>query len=150
SGNDLLQFWETDAATTVVLLYLESFGNPRKFARLARRLARRKPIVVVKSGRHAVRPGLAAPAVPVAGGSVRALFEGGGVVGVDSLAELFDTALLLVNQPLPEGERIAVVGNSTAIGLLAADTIRAQHLRLALDPVDTGSEASPEIFAAAV
>jgi acyl-CoA synthetase (NDP forming)/GNAT superfamily N-acetyltransferase len=150
SGNDLLQFWETDDATTVVLLYLESFGNPRKFARLARRLARRKPIVVVKSGRHAVRPGLAATSVPVDEASVRALFEQAGVIRVESLAELFDTALLLVNQPLPAGERIAVVGNSTAIGLLAADTVLAQDMRLALRPVDTGSEASPQAFAAAV
>jgi acyl-CoA synthetase (NDP forming)/GNAT superfamily N-acetyltransferase len=150
SGNDLLQYWETDAATKVVLLYLESFGNPRKFARLARRLARHKPIVVVKSGRHAVVPGLAASSVVVDDSSVRALFEQSGVIRVESLAELFDTALLLANQPLAEGERVAVVGNSTAIGLLAADTVLAQHLRLAADPVDTGSEATPEAFAAAV
>jgi len=150
SGNDLLQYWETDAATQVVLLYLESFGNPRKFARLARRLARHKPIVVVKSGRHAVVPGLAAWSVVVDDSSVRALFEQSGVIRVESLAELFDTALLLANQPLAQGERVAVVGNSTAIGLLAADTVLAQHLSLAADPVDTGSEASPEAFAAAV
>jgi acyl-CoA synthetase (NDP forming) len=150
SGNDLLQYWETDAATTVVLLYLESFGNPRKFARLARRLARHKPVVVVKSGRHAVVPGLAASSVPVDDASVRALFEQSGVIRVESLAELFDTALLLANQPLAKGERVAVVGNSTAIGLLAADTVLAQHLPLAADPVDTGAEASPEAFAAAV
>lgn len=150
SGNDLLQFWETDPATQVVLLYLESFGNPRKFARLARRLARHKPIVVVKSGRHAVRPGLAATSVPVDDASVRALFEQSGVIRVESLAELFDTALLLANQPLVAGDRIAVVGNSTAIGLLAADTILAQGLRLVPDPVDTGAQASPQRFAAAV
>jgi acyl-CoA synthetase (NDP forming)/GNAT superfamily N-acetyltransferase len=150
SGNDLLQYWETDAATKVVLLYLESFGNPRKFARLARRLARHKPIVVVRSGRHALRPGLAATSVPVDDASVRALFEQSGVIRVGTLADLFDTALLLANQPLPAGERIAVVGNSTAIGLLAADTVLAQDMRLAVDPVDTGSEASPEVFAAAV
>lgn len=150
SGNDLLQYWETDPATKVVLLYLESFGNPRKFARLARRLARHKPIIVVKPGPHAVRPGLAATSVPVDEASVRALFEQAGVIRVESLAQLFDTALLLANQPLPAGDRVAVVGNSTAIGLLAADTVLAQGLRLAGDPVDTGSSASPEVFAAAV
>ncbi|HEX3787912.1 MAG TPA: GNAT family N-acetyltransferase [Pseudonocardiaceae bacterium] len=150
SGNDLLQYWETDPATSVVLLYLESFGNPRKFARLARRLARHKPIVVVKSGRHAVRPGLAATSVPVDDESVQALFEQAGVIRVESLSQLFDTALLLANQPLPAGDRVAVVGNSTAIGLLAADTVLAQGLRLADEPVDTGSDASPERFAAAV
>jgi acyl-CoA synthetase (NDP forming)/GNAT superfamily N-acetyltransferase len=150
SGNDLLQYWETDGATQVVLLYLESFGNPRKFGRLARRLARHKPIVVVKSGRHAIRPGLAATSVPVDEASVRALFARSGVIRVDTLADLFDTALLLVNQPLPAGERIAVVGNSTAIGLLAAETVVGQDMRLACEPVDTGSEASPEAFAGAV
>ncbi|HEY1569832.1 MAG TPA: GNAT family N-acetyltransferase [Pseudonocardiaceae bacterium] len=150
SGNDLLQYWETDPATQVVLLYLESFGNPRKFARLARRLARHKPIVVVRSGRHAVHPGLAATSVPVDEASVRALFEQSGVIRVATLAELFDTALLLVNQPLPAGERIGVVGNSTAIGLLAADTVLEQDLRLAGDPVDTGPDTTPEQFAAAV
>ncbi|HEX3778182.1 MAG TPA: GNAT family N-acetyltransferase [Pseudonocardiaceae bacterium] len=150
SGNDLLQYWATDPATRVVLLYLESFGNPRKFARLARRLARHKPIVAVKSGRHGVRPSLAANSVDLEEASVQALFEQAGVIRVESLAQLFDTALLLANQPLPVGDRVAVVGNSTAIGLLAADTIAAEGLQLAFDPVDTGAQASPEQFAAAV
>jgi len=150
SGNDLLQYWATDPATKVVLLYLESFGNPRKFARLARRLARSKPIVAVKSGRHGVRPSLAANSVDLEEASVQALFEQAGVIRVESLAQLFDTALLLANQPLPPGNRVAVVGNSTAIGLLAADTIAAEGLQLAFDPVDTGAQATPEQFAAAV
>ncbi|MFE2754954.1 GNAT family N-acetyltransferase [Actinosynnema sp. NPDC059335] len=150
SGNDLLQYWETDPATDVVLLYLESFGNPRKFARLARRLGRTKPIVAVKSGRHAVTPALAATSVPVDESSVQALFEQAGVIRVESLAQLFDTALLLAHQPLPAGPRVAVVGNSTAIGLLAADTALAQGLELAGEPVDVGSQAGPEAFAAAV
>ncbi|MBB5960001.1 acyl-CoA synthetase (NDP forming)/GNAT superfamily N-acetyltransferase [Saccharothrix tamanrassetensis] len=150
SGNDLLQYWETDPATDVVLLYLESFGNPRKFARLARRLGRTKPIVAVKSGRHAVTPALAATSVPVDESSVQALFEQAGVIRVESLAQLFDTALLLAHQPLPAGPRVAVVGNSTAIGLLAADTALAQGLELAGDPVDVGAQAGPEAFAKAV
>ncbi|MBB5856707.1 GNAT family N-acetyltransferase [Amycolatopsis umgeniensis] len=150
SGNDLLQYWETDPATDLVLLYLESFGNPRKFARLARRLARTKPVVAVKSGRHAVRPQLAATSAEVDESSVQALFEQAGVVRVDTLAQLFDTALVFAHQPLPAGPRIAIVGNSSAIGLLAADTARAQGLRLASDPVDVGPQASPEEFAAAV
>ncbi|MFJ5992536.1 GNAT family N-acetyltransferase [Lentzea sp. NPDC092896] len=150
SGNDMLQYWETDPATDVVLLYLESFGNPRKFARLARRLGRTKPIVAVKSGRHAVVPGLAATAAKVDEASVQALFEQAGVIRVDSLAQLFDTALLLAHQPLPKGKRVAVVGNSTAIGLLAADTLLAQDLDLAGDPVDVGAQATPEEFAKAV
>ncbi|AIJ25059.1 acetyl-CoA synthetase [Amycolatopsis methanolica 239] len=150
SGNDLLQYWETDTSTDLVLLYLESFGNPRKFARLARRLGRSKPIVAVKSGRHAVRPQLAATSAEVDESSVQALFEQAGVVRVETLAQLFDTALVFAHQPLPAGPRIGIVGNSSAIGLLAADTARAQGLRLAFDPVDVGPQAGPEDFAAAV
>jgi acyl-CoA synthetase (NDP forming)/RimJ/RimL family protein N-acetyltransferase len=150
SGNDLLQYWETDPDTDLVLLYLESFGNPRKFARLARRLGRSKPIVAVKSGRHAVRPQLAATSAEVDEASVKALFEQAGVVRVESLAQLFDTALVFAHQPLPAGPRIGIVGNSIAIGLLAADTARSQGLRLAFDPVDIGPQAGPEEFAAAV
>ncbi|GAB3001695.1 GNAT family N-acetyltransferase [Amycolatopsis acidiphila] len=150
SGNDLLQYWETDPATDLVLLYLESFGNPRKFARLARRLGRSKPIVAVKSGRHAVRPQLAANSTEVDEASVQALFEQAGVVRVENLAQLFDTALVFAHQPLPAGPRVGIVGNSSAIGLLAADTARAQGLRLAFEPVDVGPQAGPEEFAAAV
>ncbi|HVV10255.1 GNAT family N-acetyltransferase [Amycolatopsis sp.] len=150
SGNDLLQYWETDPATDLVLLYLESFGNPRKFARLARRLARTKPVVAVKSGRHAVRPQLAATSTEVDEASVQALFEQAGVVRVETLAQLFDTALVFAHQPLPAGPRVGIVGNSSAIGMLAADTARAQGLRLAFEPVDVGPQAGPEEFAAAV
>jgi acyl-CoA synthetase (NDP forming)/RimJ/RimL family protein N-acetyltransferase len=150
SGNDLLQYWETDPATDVVLLYLESFGNPRKFARLARRLGRVKPIVAVKSGRHAVSPALAATSVEVDEASVQALFEQAGVIRVESIAQLFDTALLLAHQPLPGGGRVAVVGNSSAIGLLAADAALGQGLELAGIPVDVGSSAGPDALADAV
>ena len=150
SGNDLLQYWETDPATDLVLLYLESFGNPRKFARLARRLGRNKPIVAVKSGRHAVRPQLAATSAEVDEASVQALFEQAGVVRVETLAQLFDTALVFAHQPLPAGPRVGIVGNSSAIGLLAADTARAQGLKLAFEPVDIGPQAGPDEFAAAV
>jgi acyl-CoA synthetase (NDP forming)/RimJ/RimL family protein N-acetyltransferase len=151
SGNDMLQYWQTDPATEMVLLYLETFGNPRKFARLARRLARTKPVVAVKSGRH-TRPvaGLAAHTEPVDDASVRALFEQAGVIRVDTLAELFDTALLLSHQPLPAGSRVAVVGNSTALGVLVADALVGEGMRLAGDPVDIGVTASPEEFGAAV
>ncbi|SDC46212.1 bifunctional acetate--CoA ligase family protein/GNAT family N-acetyltransferase [Actinokineospora iranica] len=150
SGNDLLQYWQTDPNTDVVLLYLESFGNPRKFARLARRLGRNKPVVAVKSGRNTVLPALAATGVAVDEASVQALFEQAGVIRVESIAQLFDTALLLAHQPLPPGERVAVVGNSSAIGLLAADAALAQGLALAGEPVDVGAQAGPDHFAAAV
>ncbi|MGI5132660.1 GNAT family N-acetyltransferase [Pseudonocardia sp. CA-107938] len=151
SGNDLLQYWQTDPATEVVLLYLETFGNPRKFSRLARRLARTKPIVAVKSGRHTGPVAALAPmAAPIDDASVRALFEQAGVIRVETLSQLFDTALVLAYQPLPAGPRVAVVGNSSALGLLVADALLDEELELAGKPVDVGASASPERFAAAV
>ena len=149
SGNDLLQYWETDDATDVVLLYLESFGNPRKFARLARRLGRTKPIVAVKSGTGSVVAGLAHTTVEVPETSVRALFEASGVIRVDTLGDLFDVALLLTSQPLPVGDRVAVIGNSTALGVLVTNALVAQGLSLAR-LVDVGVEATPEQFRAAM
>ncbi len=154
SGNDLLQYWETDDSTDIALLYLESFGNPRKFARLARRLARHKPIVAVKSGRGLdqlgrLPKGLRHTSVEVPDVSVQALFESSGVVRVDTLGELFDVALLLVAQPLPEGDRVAVVSNSTAVGVLVADACASEQLVLT-SMVDVGVDAAPEAFGAAV
>jgi acyl-CoA synthetase (NDP forming)/GNAT superfamily N-acetyltransferase len=149
SGNDLLQFWETDDATDVVLMYLESFGNPRKFARLTRRLGRSKPIVAVKSGAGQVVAGLAQTSVQVPEVSVRALFEASGVIRVDTVGDLFDVAVLLTSQPLPPGGRVAVVGNSTALGVLVTNACAAEGLALArLD--DVGVDASPEVFEAAL
>ncbi len=130
SGNDLLQFWESDDATDVVLMYLESFGNPRKFARLARRLGRRKPIVAVKSGTGPVVAGLASTSVEMPETSVRALFERAGVIRVDTVGDLFDVALLLTSQPLPLSERVGFVGNSTALGVLVANACAAEGLEL--------------------
>lgn len=150
SGNDLLQFWETDEHTDVVLMYLESFGNPRKFARLTRRLGRTKPIVAVKSG-NATAPvaGLAQTSVEVPEISARALFEASGVIRVETVSGMFDIALLLSTQPLPAGDRVAVVGNSTAIGVLVANACVAEGLRLTrLD--DIGVEAGGDAFAAAL
>lgn len=123
SGNDLLQYWQEDESTEVVMMYLESLGNPRKFSRIARRVSLRKPIVAVRSGRttqgvpmgHAVRK-IAAP--PQA---VDAMFRQAGVIQVDTLEDMFDVAQLLAHQPLPRGRRVAIVGNSDALGLLAAD-----------------------------
>ena len=142
SGNDLLQFWETDERTDVVLMYLESFGNPRKFARLARRLGRRKPIVAVNSGAGALVPGLAPTSTPLPDEAARALFERSGVIRVDTVSDLFDVALLLTSQPLPQGDRIAVVGNSTALGLLVTNACAAEGLSLARLE-DVGVDAAP-------
>ncbi|MFP5072528.1 GNAT family N-acetyltransferase [Pseudonocardia nantongensis] len=151
SGNDLMQYWQTDPATDQVLLYLETFGNPRKFARVARRLARTKPIVAVKSGRHTgPLPSLASVSTPIDEASVQALFEQSGVIRVQTLPQLFDTALLLAYQPMPAGRRVAVVGNSTAVNLLVADGLLDEGLEPAGDPVDVGTQGSPAAFADAV
>jgi acyl-CoA synthetase (NDP forming)/GNAT superfamily N-acetyltransferase len=149
SGNDLLQYWEGDPATEIALLYLESFGNPRKFARIARRFARRKPIVAVKSGRSATVAGLRHTSVEVPEASVQALFEASGVIRTDTLAELFDVALLLATQPLPEGNRVAVVGHSTALGMLVADALGTAGMELAR-LVDVGADAGAGEFGAAL
>ena len=129
SGNDLLQYWEDDPATDVVLLYLESFGNPRKFARLARRRRANKPIVAVKSGGVGRRAASARPRIPER--AVDALFRQAGVIRVDTLDELFDVALVLATQPLPAGRRVAVVGNSAVLGRLAADASVTNGLKVA-------------------
>jgi acetyl coenzyme A synthetase (ADP forming)-like protein len=124
SGNDLLQYWSDDPATHVILLYLESFGNPLKFARLARRIARDKPIVAVKSGRtragtRAASSHTAALASPDV--AVDALFRQAGVIRVDTLGQLLETAQVLAHQPLPPGRRVAIVGNTGGPLTLAAD-----------------------------
>lgn len=152
SGNDLLQFWQSDSRTEVVLLYLESFGNPRKFARLARTLARTKPVIAVKSGRHAlVTPGLAANAAAVSGTAVATLFAQSGVIRTDTLAEAFDIAQLLATQPVPIGSRVSIIGNSTALGVLALDACLDAGLRVVDGmPVDLGVNVSPENLAAQV
>ncbi|WP_456907736.1 bifunctional acetate--CoA ligase family protein/GNAT family N-acetyltransferase [Geodermatophilus sp. SYSU D00703] len=152
SGNDLLQYWATDPGTEVVLLHLESFGNPRKFARLARRVGRDKPVVAVKSGRHVrMTEGLAGTSVAVPEESVAALFASAGVIRVQTLAQLFDVGTLLAHQPLPAGDRVAVVGNSTAMGVLVADAVLEEGLRLAREaPTDIGAGGSAEEFRAAL
>ncbi|TDC63845.1 GNAT family N-acetyltransferase [Actinomadura sp. GC306] len=151
SGNDLLQYWEEDPATKAVLLYLESLGNPRKFARLARRLGRRKPIVAVKSGRstQGVPIGHAARALTLPDHAVSALFEQAGVIRVEDISELFDVAQLLAYQPLPAGDRVAIIDNSNSLGLLAQD--EAVALGLDVRPrIDLGPEADADDYEAAL
>jgi acyl-CoA synthetase (NDP forming)/RimJ/RimL family protein N-acetyltransferase len=151
SGNDLMQYWEEDPATKAVLLYLESLGNPRKFARLARRLGRRKPIVAVKSGRstQGVPLGHAAQALTLPDHAVSALFAQAGLIRVEDLAELFDVAQLLAYQPLPTGDRIAIIDNADSLGLLAADAAAAAGLDAAV-PVHLGPRAGADDYEAAL
>jgi acetate---CoA ligase (ADP-forming) len=133
SSNDLLEYWEEDERTRVILLYLESFGNPRRFATIARRVGRAKPIVAVKSGRS--RSGARAAsshtgALAASDAVVDALFQDAGVVRTDTLEELFDVAALLAHQPLPAGPRVAILTNAGGPGILAADACEARGLAL--------------------
>ncbi|MGZ4441193.1 MAG: GNAT family N-acetyltransferase, partial [Gaiellaceae bacterium] len=133
SSNDLLEYWEDDPETDLVLLYLESFGNPRKFARIARRLARRKPILAMKSGTtRAGQRATASHTAALAGSeaAVDALFHQAGVIRAGSLGELLDIASLLSSQPLPRGRRVALITNAGGLGILGADACEAAGLEL--------------------
>ncbi|RYE80604.1 MAG: GNAT family N-acetyltransferase, partial [Myxococcales bacterium] len=147
SGNDLLQYWEEDEATEVILLYLESIGNPRKFSRIARRVSQRKPIVAVRSGRatQGVPMGHAVRSIQAPQAAVDEMFRQAGVIQVDTLDEMFDVAQLLAHQPLPRGSRVAVVGNSDALGLLAADAAVAVGLTVGA-AISLGADATAEDF----
>ncbi|WP_369056262.1 bifunctional acetate--CoA ligase family protein/GNAT family N-acetyltransferase [Kineococcus terrestris] len=148
SGNDLMQFWHDDEATAAVGLYLESIGNPRKFSRVARRLARRKPVVVVKSGASGfgVPPGHAVRASRVPFEAVENMLRQAGVIRVENVHQLFDVAQVAVQQPLPQGSRVAVVGNSDALETLAADACVSWGLRVVHGPRSVHPEAGAEEF----
>jgi acetyl coenzyme A synthetase (ADP forming)-like protein len=169
SGNDLLAWWEQDPATDVALLYLESFGNPRRFARLAQRISRAKPIVAVKGGRTTAGAAAASSHTAALASSeqaVDALFRRCGVIRVDTVEELFDVSEVLAQQPLPSGARVGIVTNAGGPGVLAADACAGRHLEVPTlsigvqsalrtiepdaggvrNPVDLGSAASPEAY----
>ncbi|WP_274563129.1 GNAT family N-acetyltransferase [Streptomyces spiramyceticus] len=151
SGNDYLQYCYEDPDTDIVLLYLESIGNPRKFTRLARRTSAAKPVVVVKGARHSgsTPPGHAVPATRIPDATVSALFRQAGVIRVDTVTELVDAGLLLASQPLPMGPRVAILGNSESLGLLSYDACLAEGLR-PLPPRDLTTAATPADFRAAL
>jgi acetate---CoA ligase (ADP-forming) len=136
SGNDLINYWESDPRTDVILLYLESFGNPRKFSRIARRVGRTKPIAVVKSGRSQAgaratssHTGALLAASDV---TVDALFRQAGVIRTDTLEQLFDIAAFLANQAPPKGPRVGIITNGGGPGILCADTCEAEGLQIPL------------------
>ncbi|MER6497907.1 GNAT family N-acetyltransferase [Streptomyces sp. NPDC001455] len=147
SGNDFLQYWYEDPDTDVALLYLESFGNPRKFMRLARRTAAVKPVVVVKGARHtgATPPGHAVPVSRIPDATVSALMRQAGVIRVDTVTEVVDVGLLLADQPLPAGPRVAILGNSESLGLLTYDACLTEGLR-PRPPLDLTTAATPQDF----
>ncbi|MEW2613283.1 GNAT family N-acetyltransferase [Streptomyces sp. NPDC047880] len=150
SGNDVLQYWYEDPDTDVVLMYLESIGNPRKFTRLARRTAAAKPLVVVQGARHGAAPqGHAVRATRLPHATVSALLRQAGVIRVDTITELVDAGLLLARQPLPAGPRVAILGNSESLGLLTYDACLAEGLR-PHPPQDLTTAASAADFHAAL
>jgi acetate---CoA ligase (ADP-forming) len=134
SGNDLVSYWDEDPGTDVMLLYLESFGNPRRFARLARDIGRRKSVVVVKSGRSSAGQRAAAShtgaLLAASDVTVDALFRQSGVIRTSTLGEMFDVATLLADQPVPRGDRVAIVTNAGGLGILCADTCEANGLKV--------------------
>ncbi len=133
SSNDLLEWWEDDEATEIVMLYLESFGNPRAFARIARRLARRKPILAMKGGTTRAGSRAASSHTAALAGSeaaINALFRQAGVIRTATLDELVDVAALLYAQPVPHGRRVAVLTNAGGLGILAADACESLGLEL--------------------
>ncbi len=133
SGNDLLQYWDEDPNTDLALLYLETFGNARRFARLARRISHRKPVLCVKSARSGAGRRMAQAhigASPQNDAEVEALFQQAGVIRADTLEELFDIALLLSNQPLPRGNRVAVVSNSGGVATICADACESRGMEI--------------------
>jgi acyl-CoA synthetase (NDP forming)/GNAT superfamily N-acetyltransferase len=154
SGNDLLEFWEQDPSTSIALLYLETFGNPRRFARIARRVAYRKPILCVKSarsraGRDAARAHIAA--APHSDTNVDLLFHQAGVIRADTLEEMFDIAVLLEHQPLPRGNRVAVVSNSGGVLTICLDACEGRGLVVVESEVtDLGPFSTVEQYEAAV
>jgi len=152
SGNDCLQYWEADPNTDVVGLYLESTGNPRKFSRIARRLSRNKPVVVVTSGTSGfgVPPGHPVRATGAPRAAFDAMLAQTGCLRVDSVHELFDVGQLLLDQPLPAGDAVAVVANSVALGSLVADTCLSRGLSVVHPPVAVAVLAEPDEIADAV
>ncbi len=169
SSNDLIEFWEQDPGTDLILLYLESFGNPRRFTRIARRVGRMKPIVAVKSGRTRAGVRAAASHTGSLAGSdaaVEALCLQSGVIRTDTIEELFDVAILLAHQPIPRGARVGIVTNAGGPGIMASDACEGHGLEIAAlsdatvaalraflpreasvkNPVDMIASASPENF----
>lgn len=169
-GNDLLLAWDADPRTKVIAGYLESVGDPRRFARIARRVALRKPVLILKSGRSEAGRAAGRSHTAAAASSERAidaLFRGSGVIRVRTMRELLDAARVLCDQPLPEGPRVAIVGNCGGPEILAADAVVEAGLQVAeLDtatgealvamgtgarnPVDLGAAATPDATAAAL
>ncbi|WP_035903312.1 bifunctional GNAT family N-acetyltransferase/acetate--CoA ligase family protein [Knoellia subterranea] len=148
SGNDLMQYWIDDEDTHAVGLYLESMGNPRKFSRIARNLGRIKPVIVVQSGvsSYGTPPGHRVRRTKVRPAVFGAMLRQAGAIRVSNVHQMFDVAQLVVHQPLPAGRRVAIVGNSSALGALSAGAVAQRGLTVTHGPVNLRSDATPEDF----
>ncbi len=152
TGNDLLQYWEEDPQTNVILLYLESFGNPRRFARIARRVGLAKPIVCVKSGRTSAgtrAAGSHTAALAASDVATEALFQQTGVIRAETLEEMFDLAATLAHQPFPRGRRVGIVTNAGGPGILCTDACEAAGLEVPVISEKTRAELRTYLPAAA-
>ena len=141
SSNDMLMWWEHDGVTQLAVMYIESFGNPRKFGRTARRVSRTMPVLTVQAGRSAAGQQAAAShtaAAPPTMISRTALFEQAGIIATPSLGELLDTAALLATQPTPSGRNVAVLSNVGGAGVLAADACAEAGLTIHPPTAETG------------
>lgn len=148
SGNDCMQYWEEDSQTAAIGLYLESTGNPRKFSRIARRLSRHKPVIVVKSGSSgfSVPPGHAVRQSRAPREAFDAMLRQSGCIRVENVHQLFDVAQLVLHQPLPEGPRVAVVANSLALSTIIADACTGWGLDIPRAPHALRTQAGAEEF----
>ena len=149
SGNDVMQYWIDDDRTKAVGLYLESMGNPRKFSRIARALAANKPVIVVKSFVGTV-PGHAVRSANVRPHAFRSMLAQAGVIHVENVHQMFDAAQLLLHQPLPRGNRVAIVTNSHQLGTISAGNAGAWGLEVTHGPVSVRTEATAKEFRVAV
>jgi acyl-CoA synthetase (NDP forming)/RimJ/RimL family protein N-acetyltransferase len=138
SGNDLLQFWEDDEATAVIALYTETLGNARKFARIARRVSRTRPIVSVRTG------------AALTGDATDALYADTGMIQVPTVTALLDTARTLATQPLMNGRRVAVLTNSASPGVLASASLEAAELEVVVPPSQLSWRSTPDDYGAAL
>lgn len=138
SGNDAMQFWEDDPGTNAVGLYLESFGNPRKFSRIARRLSNSKPVIVAKSDVMGLRlpPGHAVRTTQAPTAAVDAMLRQSGVIRVGTNEQLMEIAQIVASQPRPAGNGIAVISNSVALASVVADAAGQNDLNVAVLQTD--------------
>ena len=152
SGNDFLQYWESDPRTKAILLYLESFGNPRKFVRLVRRIASRKPVLMVRVGGSGTNlpSGHRAERTFLSEHAVESILQGAGPIVLDSIEEMLNLAGVIDSQPLPMDAGIGVVGNSEALMVLAGNAAHRAGCEISAGPIVIPTANDPDVYRASV